>query len=67
MTEPQAAKVQAQFGAAAEAYVACPGFATGDDLAQLIAWGRTPRPGRVLDVATAAATPRSPSRAWRAG
>src|SRR5438309_9840566 len=52
MTEPQAAKVQAQFGAAAEAYVAGPGFATGDDLAQLIAWGRTPRPGRVLDVAT---------------
>ncbi len=52
MTEPQAAKVQAQFGAAAEAYVACPGFATGDDLAQLTAWGRTPRPGRVLDVAT---------------
>src|SRR5437879_4560489 len=52
MTEPQAAKVQAQFGAAAEAYVACPGFATGDDLAQLVAWGRARRPRRVLDVAT---------------
>jgi len=52
MTEPQAAKVRAQFGAAAEAYVTCAGFAAGDDLAQLVAWGRTAEPDRVLDVAT---------------
>jgi ubiquinone/menaquinone biosynthesis C-methylase UbiE len=52
MTEPQAAKVKAQFGAAAEAYVTCAGFAAGDDLAQLTTWGRAARPDRVLDLAT---------------
>lgn len=52
MTESQAARVQAQFGASAEAYVAAAGFARGEDLAQLLAWGASPRPARVLDVAT---------------
>jgi SAM-dependent methyltransferase len=52
VSDSQAAKVQAQFGASAAAYVACTGFARGDDLEQLVAWGATARPARVLDVAT---------------
>jgi ubiquinone/menaquinone biosynthesis C-methylase UbiE len=48
----QARRVQEQFGAIAAAYVASPGHATGDDLAQLTAWGRALAPGRVLDMAT---------------
>ncbi len=52
MSDSHAAKVRAQFGPSAEAYVKCAGFASGDDLAQLVAWGATARPDRVLDVAT---------------
>ena len=48
----QARRVQAQFGAIADAYVASPGHAGGDDLEQLAAWGRALSPTRVLDVAT---------------
>jgi SAM-dependent methyltransferase len=54
MTEAQARKVQAQFGASAAAYVTSPGHAGGDDLDTLLAWGRARGPGRVLDVATGA-------------
>lgn len=48
----QARRVQEQFGAIAAAYVASPGHASGDDLAQLSAWGRALAPTRVLDMAT---------------
>lgn len=45
-------RVQAQFGAAAEEYVASAGHAAGDDLEQLVAWAEG-GPGRhALDVAT---------------
>jgi ubiquinone/menaquinone biosynthesis C-methylase UbiE len=52
MTDRQAQKVQAQFGASAAAYVASAGHASGEDLERLVAWGRALRPRRVLDVAT---------------
>lgn len=45
-------RVQDQFGAIAAAYVTSPGHAGGDDLAQLVAWGRALSPVSVLDVAT---------------
>jgi SAM-dependent methyltransferase len=48
---PHGRQVQAQFGPSAAAYVESPGHAGGDDLDQLLAWGRARRPGRVLDVA----------------
>jgi ubiquinone/menaquinone biosynthesis C-methylase UbiE len=48
----QTRKVQEQFGAVAAAYVASPGHAAGDDLEQIVAWGRALAPGRVLDLAT---------------
>jgi ubiquinone/menaquinone biosynthesis C-methylase UbiE len=48
----QARKVQAQFGAVAAAYVTSPGHAAGNDLEQIIAWGRALAPSRVLDLAT---------------
>jgi ubiquinone/menaquinone biosynthesis C-methylase UbiE len=48
----QARKVQEQFGAIAAAYVTSPGHAGGEDLEQLVAWGRALGPTRVLDVAT---------------
>src|SRR5688500_5637600 len=54
MSESQAQRVQAQFGAVAAAYVTSAGHAGGDDLEQLLAWGRALRPRRVLDVATGA-------------
>jgi ubiquinone/menaquinone biosynthesis C-methylase UbiE len=54
MSETQAEKVRAQFGAVAAAYVTSAGHAGGDDLEQLLAWGRALRPRRVLDVATGA-------------
>lgn len=54
MSDAQAQKVQAQFGAVAAAYVTSAGHAGGDDLERLIAWGRALRPHRVLDVATGA-------------
>ena len=40
----QARKVQEQFGAIAAAYVASAGHAAGDDLAQILAWGRALAP-----------------------
>ena len=52
MSDAQAQKVQAQFGAIAAAYVASAGHAGGEDLERLLAWGRALRPRRVLDVAT---------------
>jgi ubiquinone/menaquinone biosynthesis C-methylase UbiE len=48
----QARRVQQQFGAIAADYVTSPGHAAGDDLDQLVAWGRALAPTRVLDVAT---------------
>lgn len=45
-------RVQAQFGAAAERYVASAGHAKGDDLAQLVALAGLRGHERVLDVAT---------------
>jgi ubiquinone/menaquinone biosynthesis C-methylase UbiE len=48
----QGRRIQEQFGGSAAAYVTSAGHAGGDDLEQLLAWGRTLRPGRVLDVAT---------------
>ena len=47
-----ARRVQEQFGAIAAAYVSSPGHARGDDLDQLVAWGRALSPARVLDLAT---------------
>jgi len=52
VTDPQKAKVQAQFGGIADAYVTSAGHAAGDDLQQLLRWGRQRGAGRVLDVAT---------------
>jgi SAM-dependent methyltransferase len=52
VSDTHAQKVQAQFGAIAAAYVTSAGHAGGDDLEQLLAWGRALRPRRVLDVAT---------------
>ncbi len=52
MSEPQAQRVQQQFGASAPAYVTSAGHAGGEDLDTLLAWGRARRPARVLDVAT---------------
>ena len=54
MTDTQAQKVRAQFGAVAAAYVSSAGHAGGEDLERLVAWGRALRPHRVLDVATGA-------------
>jgi ubiquinone/menaquinone biosynthesis C-methylase UbiE len=54
MSDAQTRQVQAQFGAVAAAYVTSAGHAGGDDLEQLLAWGRALRPRRVLDVATGA-------------
>lgn len=50
--EAQARRIREQFGPVAEAYVTSTGHAGGDDLEQLLAWGRLRRPARVLDVAT---------------
>lgn len=52
MSETHTSRVQAQFGPSAAAYVTSAGHAAGDDLEQLVAWGRARRPSRVLDVAT---------------
>ena len=52
MTDAQARRVQAQFGASAAAYVASPLHAAGEDLDRLLAWGAARRPDCVLDVAT---------------
>ena len=52
MSDEQARRVQAQFGASAAAYVASPLHAAGEDLERLLAWGAARRADRVLDVAT---------------
>jgi SAM-dependent methyltransferase len=52
VSEPQKARVQAQFGPSAAAYVASAGHAAGPDLEQLLAWGRRRGAARVLDIAT---------------
>lgn len=52
MSETQRARVQAQFGRRAAAYVASPGHAGGPDLEQLVAWGKKRGAARVLDIAT---------------
>jgi ubiquinone/menaquinone biosynthesis C-methylase UbiE len=52
VTDAQARRVQAQFGASAEAYVTSPLHAAGEDLDRLLAWGAARRAERVLDVAT---------------
>lgn len=52
MTDEQKARVQAQFGGVADAYVRSPGHAAGEDLDRLLRWGRQRGAGRVLDVAT---------------
>jgi ubiquinone/menaquinone biosynthesis C-methylase UbiE len=54
VSDAQAQKVQAQFGAVAAAYVTSAGHAAGEDLEHLLAWGHALRPRRVLDVATGA-------------
>ncbi|HET8577422.1 MAG TPA: class I SAM-dependent methyltransferase, partial [Methylomirabilota bacterium] len=52
MSDPHKARVQAQFGGSAEAYVESPGHAGGEDLERLLAWGRRRGAARVLDIAT---------------
>ncbi len=52
MSESQQARVQAQFGPSAAAYVTSAGHAGGPDLDQLLAWGRKRAAARVLDIAT---------------
>jgi len=52
VSESQQARVQAQFGPSAAAYVASPGHAAGPDLEQLIAWGKKRGAARVLDIST---------------
>ena len=51
MSESQQARVQAQFGSSAAAYVASAGHAAGPDLEWLVAWGRKRGAARVLDIA----------------
>lgn len=48
----QTRRGQEQFGSIAAAYVSSPGPAGGEDLEQLVAWGRALAPARVLDLAT---------------
>jgi SAM-dependent methyltransferase len=52
VTDSQQARVQAQFGASAAAYVTSAGHAAGPDLEWLLAWGRRRGAARVLDIAT---------------
>ena len=52
MSDDQKARVQAQFGPSAAAYVASAGHAGGPDLEQLLVWGRKRAAQRVLDIAT---------------
>jgi ubiquinone/menaquinone biosynthesis C-methylase UbiE len=46
------ARIQAQFGGSAEAYVHSQGHAGGEDLDRLVLWGRRRAASRVLDIAT---------------
>jgi SAM-dependent methyltransferase len=52
VSETQTRRVQSQFGATAQAYIASAGHAGGEDLDRLVAWGRARAPRRVLDIAT---------------
>ncbi len=52
MTDQHKARVQAQFGESAGAYVQSAGHSGGDDLDRLIHWGRQRGAARVLDIAT---------------
>jgi ubiquinone/menaquinone biosynthesis C-methylase UbiE len=52
VSEAHKARIQAQFGGSAEAYVQSPGHAGGADLDTLVAWGRRRGARAVLDVAT---------------
>jgi SAM-dependent methyltransferase len=52
VSESQRARVQAQFGPSAAAYVVSAGHAAGPDLEWLLAWGRRRGAARVLDIAT---------------
>jgi SAM-dependent methyltransferase len=52
VSDSQQARVQAQFGPSAAAYVASAGHAAGPDLEWLLAWGRKRGAARVLDIAT---------------
>jgi SAM-dependent methyltransferase len=52
VSDPHKARVQAQFGGSAEAYVQSPGHAAGADLDTLVAWGRKRGARAVLDIAT---------------
>lgn len=54
MSDAHKARVQAQFGGSAEAYVRSPGHAGGADLDALVAWGRQRGARAVLDIATGA-------------
>ncbi len=52
MSDAHKARVQAQFGASAEAYVQSKGHAGGEDLDRLLLWGRKRGAVRALDIAT---------------
>ncbi len=52
MTDQQKARVQAQFGGSADAYVRSAGHAEGEDLDRLLGWGRQRGAACVLDIAT---------------
>jgi SAM-dependent methyltransferase len=52
VSEEQKARVRAQFGPSASAYVTSAGHAAGPDLEQLLTWGRKRGAARVLDIAT---------------
>src|SRR2546427_3670259 len=52
VTDQQKARVQAQFGGSADAYVLSAGHAAGEDLERLLGWGRQRGAARVLDIAT---------------
>ena len=52
MSDRHKTRVQAQFGGIADAYVSSAGHAAGDDLQQLLRWGRQRGASRVLDIAT---------------
>lgn len=52
MSDDHTRRVQSQFGPTAAAYVASADHAGGEDLDQLVTWGRGKAPRRVLDFAT---------------
>lgn len=52
MMDEHKARVQAQFGGSAAAYVTSAGHAAGEDLERLLGWGRLRGAARALDIAT---------------